>query len=36
MCGIVGYTGPREAYPVIIKGLNDWNTGATIALALRC
>ena len=21
MCGIVGYTGPREAYPVIIKGL---------------
>ncbi|MBV9986996.1 MAG: glutamine--fructose-6-phosphate transaminase (isomerizing) [Chitinophagaceae bacterium] len=21
MCGIVGYTGPREAYPVIVKGL---------------
>lgn len=21
MCGIVGYTGPREAYPVILKGL---------------
>lgn len=21
MCGIVGYTGPREAYPVLIKGL---------------
>ena len=21
MCGIVGYTGPREAYPVVIKGL---------------
>ena len=21
MCGIVGYTGPRQAYPVIIKGL---------------
>lgn len=21
MCGIVGYTGPKEAYPVIIKGL---------------
>ncbi|HXL57131.1 MAG TPA: hypothetical protein VN958_12780, partial [Chitinophagaceae bacterium] len=21
MCGIVGYTGPRQAYPVILKGL---------------
>jgi glutamine---fructose-6-phosphate transaminase (isomerizing) len=21
MCGIVGYTGPREAYPVVVKGL---------------
>lgn len=21
MCGIVGYTGPRQAYPVIVKGL---------------
>jgi len=21
MCGIVGYTGPKQAYPIIIKGL---------------
>ena len=21
MCGIVAYTGPKEAYPVILKGL---------------
>ena len=21
MCGIVAYTGPRDAYPIIIKGL---------------
>ena len=21
MCGIVGYTGPREAYNIIMKGL---------------
>lgn len=21
MCGIVGYTGPREAYPIVIKVL---------------
>jgi len=21
MCGIVGYTGPKEAYPIIMTGL---------------
>jgi hypothetical protein len=37
MCGIVGYTGPREAYPIIIKGLKDWNNiAAMIVPAWLC
>ncbi len=35
MCGIVGYIGPREAYPVIIKGLKDWNTAVMTAPELH-
>ncbi len=38
MCGIVGYTGPREAYPIIIKGLKrlEYRGYDSSGIALQC
>ncbi len=36
MCGIVAYIGPREAYPVILKGLKRLEYRGMIVLALPC
>jgi glucosamine--fructose-6-phosphate aminotransferase (isomerizing) len=36
MCGIVAYLGDKEAYPILINGLRDWNTAGTIAPGWRC
>ena len=38
MCGIVGYTGPREAYPIIIKGLKrlEYRGYDSTGVALQC
>ena len=33
MCGIVGYTGPREAYPIIIKGLKRLGADPAVSSA---
>jgi glucosamine--fructose-6-phosphate aminotransferase (isomerizing) len=34
MCGIVGYIGHREAYPIVIKGLKDLSTEGMIVQVL--
>ena len=26
MCGIVGFTGNRQAAPILLEGLANWNT----------
>lgn len=35
MCGIVGYIGHREAYPIVLKGLKGLNTVAMIVQELQ-
>lgn len=32
MCGIVGYTGDKQAAPILLSGLENWNTGDMIRL----
>ena len=34
MCGIVGYIGGKDATPIILNGLENWNTVDTILLGL--
>ena len=34
MCGIVGYIGNQQAYPILIKGCNAWNIVVTIVPVL--
>ncbi len=31
MCGIVGYVGKRQAYPILIKDFTAWNIAVTTA-----
>ena len=34
MCGIIGYTGPRQAAPLVLDGLDGLSTGATTATGI--
>ena len=29
MCGIVAYIGRKQCKPILLEGLNAWNTAAT-------